>query len=139
MYRRQGGGQTFSDPGRILPGDANLSREGPSRHPTCTPTDQESSMDHKTLTLATLAGAALVGSLATFSLAQASDNPFAAQPPDRGDTRPAETAGRCGEGKCGEGRCGEAMALEGRCGGGDAGADEAAEGKCGEGKCGGGN
>jgi len=99
-------------------------------------------MNNKTLFSATLSGAALVGSLATFTLAQASDNPFAAQPLDRGYMQLAETEGKCGEGKCGEGKtaegkCGEGKAAEGKCGEGKA--DKAAEGKCGEGKCGGGN
>jgi uncharacterized low-complexity protein len=109
-------------------------------------------MNNKTLFSATLSGAALVGSLATFTLAQASDNPFAAQPLDRGYMQLAETEGKCGEGKCGEGKaaegkCGEDKAAEGKCGEGktaegkcgEGKADKAAEGKCGEGKCGGGN
>jgi len=99
-------------------------------------------MDKKMSTFATLAGAALFAGLVTLTPAQASDNPFAVQPLERGHMQLAETEGKCGEGKsaegkCGEGKCGEGMAAEGKCGEGKM--DETAEGKCGEGKCGGGN
>ena len=67
---------------------------------------------------AALVGAALVGSLGAFGLAQAADNPFSAQPLDTGymQLAGADTEGKCGgtkdaEGKCGEGKCGE-----GKCG-----------------------
>jgi hypothetical protein len=58
----------------------------------------------KTITpAAALVGAALVGSLGAFGLAQAAGNPFAAQPLDSGYTQlaDADTEGKCGEGKCG--------------------------------------
>ncbi|WP_373506511.1 low-complexity protein [Thiocapsa sp.] len=61
-------------------------------------------MTKKTMTPATaLIGAALVGSLGTFGLARAADNPFAAQPLDAGymQLAGADTEGKCGEGKCG--------------------------------------
>ena len=79
-----------------------------------------------------LVGAALVGSLGAFGLAQAAENPFALQALDSGYVQVAEadTEGKCGEGKCGgkdgEGKCGSTK---------DGGKD--GEGKCGEGKCGG--
>ncbi|NCC27511.1 MAG: low-complexity protein [Gammaproteobacteria bacterium] len=69
---------------------------------------------------AALVGAALVGSLGAFGLAQAADNPFSAQPLDTGYM---QLAGADTEGKCGEGKCGGTK-------------DKDAEGKCGEGKCG---
>jgi uncharacterized low-complexity protein len=97
-------------------------------------------MTKKTITpAAALVGAALVGSLGTFGLATAADNPFAAQSLDAGYMQLAEadTEGKCGEGKCGgdkgtEGKCGGDKGTEGKCGG-----DKGTEGKCGEGKCGG--
>ena len=81
-------------------------------------------------------GAAIAGSLAAVSVAQAS--PFslttlgsAYMAAGDGDTKGAE--GKCGgdkakaEGKCGEGKCGGEKAKEGACGG-----DKAkTEGKCG--------
>ncbi|WP_373506405.1 low-complexity protein [Thiocapsa sp.] len=86
-------------------------------------------MTKKTITpAAALVGAALVGSLGTFGLAQAAGNPFAAQSLDAGYLQLAE-AGT--EGKCGEGKCGANKDKEGKCG-----ADKEKEGKCGEGKCG---
>ncbi|AFL76291.1 hypothetical protein [Thiocystis violascens] len=98
-------------------------------------------MSNKTLIYTTLAGAALVGSLATFGLAQAADNPFAVQALDRGYVQLAESdaEGKCGEGKDAEGKCGEGKSAEGKCGEGEGEGegDKAAEGKCGEGKCGG--
>jgi uncharacterized low-complexity protein len=97
-------------------------------------------MTKKTITpAAALVGAALVGSLGTLGLAQAAENPFAAQALDAGYMQVAEadTEGKCGEGKCGgdkgtEGKCGGDKGTEGTCGG-----DKGTEGKCGEGKCGG--
>jgi uncharacterized low-complexity protein len=76
-------------------------------------------MTNKTITpAAALVGAALVGSLGAFGLAQAAGNPFAAHSLDAGymQLAQADTEGKCGEGKCG--------------------ADKEKEGKCGEGKCG---
>jgi uncharacterized low-complexity protein len=94
-------------------------------------------MTKKTITpAAALVGAALVGSLGTLGLAQAAENPFAAQALDAGymQVAGADTEGKCGEGKCGEGKCGgdKDKGTEGKCGG-----DKGTEGKCGEGKCGG--
>ena len=91
-------------------------------------------MNEKTITpAAALVGAAIVGSIAAFGVAQAADNPFAAQPLGNGymQVAGADTEGKCGEGKCGgtkdaEGKCGGAKDAEGKCG----------EGTCGEGKCG---
>lgn len=84
----------------------------------------------KTLAL----GAAIAGSLAAVSVAQA--NPFSinalgsaylAADGDAG-AKKAEGEMKCGEGKCG----GDKAKTEGKCGG-----DKAkGEGKCGEGKCG---
>ncbi|MFB1489139.1 MULTISPECIES: low-complexity protein [unclassified Thiocapsa] len=91
-------------------------------------------MTKKTITpAAALVGAALVGSLGAFGLAQAAGNPFTAQSLDAGYMLLAE-AGT--EGKCGEGKCGADKEKEGKCGEGKCGADKEKEGKCGEGKCG---
>ena len=68
--------------------------------------------------LAIAAGAAFVTSLASTTVANAAENPFAMSELSSG-YMVAGTA----EGKCGEGKCGEGMKKE-------------AEGKCGEGKCG---
>lgn len=85
-------------------------------------------MTKKTMTPATaIVGAALVGSL---GLAQAAENPFAAESLGSGHLQIAEAGG---EGKCGEGKCGDGKGAEGKCGGKEA----EGEGKCGEGKCGG--
>ncbi|MFB1489527.1 MAG: low-complexity protein [Thiocapsa sp. C3-sup] len=91
-------------------------------------------MNTKTITpAAALVGAAIVGSLGTFGLAQAAGNPFAAQPLDTGYM---QIAGADTEGKCGEGKCGGTKDAEGKCGEGKCGGDKGTEGKCGEGKCG---
>ncbi|HSO83160.1 low-complexity protein [Thiocapsa sp.] len=91
-------------------------------------------MTKKTITpAAALVGAALVGSLGAFGLAQAADNPFSAQSLDAGYM---QLAGADTEGKCGEGKCGGAKDAEGKCGEAKCGADKGTEGKCGEGKCG---
>ena len=111
-------------------------------------------MNTKTLKkpLAIAIGAAMAGSLAAASVANA--NPFsltslgsaymAAGEGSCGGNKGAE--GSCGgdkdkasEGKCGEGKCGgdKDKASEGKCGEGKCGGDKASEGKCGEGKCGG--
>jgi uncharacterized low-complexity protein len=91
-------------------------------------------MTKKTMTPATaLVGAALVGSFGAFGLAQAADNPFAAQPLDAGymQIAGADTDGKDAEGKCGADKTKEGKGEEGKCG-----ADKDVEGKCGEGKCG---
>ncbi len=91
-------------------------------------------MTKKTITpAAALVGAALVGSLGAFGLAQAAGNPFAAQSLEAGYMLLAEADT---EGKCGEGKCGAEKEKEGKCGEGKCGADKEKEGKCGEGKCG---
>ena len=84
-------------------------------------------------------GAAIAGSLAAVSVAQA--NPFSLT--SLGSAYMAAAAGDPGaakgtEGKCGEGMCGADKAKgEGKCGEGKCGANKAkGEGKCGEGKCG---
>jgi uncharacterized low-complexity protein len=85
-------------------------------------------------------GAAIAGSLAAVSVAQA--NPFSLTA--LGSAYMAAAAGDAGadkakgEGKCGEGKCGADKAKgEGKCGEGKCGANKAkGEGKCGEGKCG---
>lgn len=83
-------------------------------------------MTKKTITpAAALVGAALVGSLGAFGVAQAADNPFSAKPLDAGymQLAGADTEGKCGEGKCGgakdkdaEGKCGSDKGTEGKCG-----------------------
>ncbi len=104
--------------------------------------------------LAMAAGIALVTSLASTSVVNAAENPFAMTELSSG-YMVAEMAegkgseGKCGEGKCGEGKCGgddkgahahgDKMMKEGKCGEGKCGGDKKSEkeGKCGEGKCGG--
>jgi len=99
--------------------------------------------------LAIALGAAFVTSLASASIANAAENPFAMSElaggymvagshMEGGDKGKAE--GKCGEGKCG----GEKKKAEGKCGEGKCGGEKKeAEGKCGgekkeaEGKCGG--
>jgi uncharacterized low-complexity protein len=71
-------------------------------------------MTKKTITpAAALVGAAIVGSLGAFGVAQAAGNPFAAQPLDTGYM---QVAGADTEGKCGEGKCGADMDKEGASG-----------------------
>ena len=84
--------------------------------------------------LALAIGAAIAGSLATASVAQAS--PFALT--SLGTAYMAAAEGTCGGKKDAEGKCGgEKAKEEGKCGEGKCGADKAkGEGKCGEGKCG---
>lgn len=86
---------------------------------------------------AAIVGAALVGSLSAINIANAAENPFAAQPLNSGymQIADADTEGKCGgEKKDAEGKCGEGKdSMEGKCGEGK----ESKEGKCGEGKCGG--
>jgi uncharacterized low-complexity protein len=95
---------------------------------------EDETMHKKTITpTAALVGAAIVGSLGAFGVAQAAGNPFAAQPLDTGYM---QIAGADTEGKCGEGKCGGTKDAEGKCGEGKCGADKGTEGKCGEGKCG---
>jgi uncharacterized low-complexity protein len=102
--------------------------------------------------LALAAGAAFITSLASTTVANAAENPFAMSELSSGYMVADAAEGKCGEGKCGgaakateegaakateegaaktaeEGKCGE-----GKCGGA---AKTAEEGKCGEGKCGG--
>ena len=91
--------------------------------------------------IAAAVGTAFVASLATASIANADDNPFAANALEEGYDLLAkgEGEGKCGEGKCGEdkgdgeGKCGEDKGEgEGKCG-----EDKGeGDGKCGEGKCG---
>ena len=90
-------------------------------------------------------GAAIAGSMAVTSVAQAA----AYSATDLGSGYASTLAegscggdkgkeGKCGEGKCGEGKCGGDKGKEGKCGEGKCGAhDKGKEGKCGEGKCGG--
>ncbi|MCV6611321.1 MAG: hypothetical protein OIF55_11170 [Amphritea sp.] len=102
-------------------------------------------------------GAALLVGVAAMPVANAADNPFAAQELSSGyelaSNHKAMEEGKCGEGKCGgsskadgEGKCGEGKCGgsskaegEGKCGEGKCGGSSKAEGegKCGEGKCGG--
>ncbi|HUH00070.1 MAG TPA: low-complexity protein [Gammaproteobacteria bacterium] len=80
------------------------------------------------------AGLALVGSLASVSVAQADANPFGMSALSSGYMAMSSHGGdKEGEGKCGEGKCGEDKDKEGE---GKCGADKEGEGKCGEGKCG---
>jgi len=82
-----------------------------------------------------LVGAFLLGSL---GLAQASDNPFAAESAVPGTMQLAGAEDKCGgetggESKCGgDSKCGADSGAGGKCG-----SDEDMEGKCGAGKCGG--
>jgi uncharacterized low-complexity protein len=85
-----------------------------------------------------IAGAALIGGLTAANIANAAENPFAAEGLTSGYMQLASS--HDGEGKCGgekaegEGKCGgEKAEGEGKCGGEKA----EGEGKCGEGKCGG--
>jgi uncharacterized low-complexity protein len=101
--------------------------------------------------LAIAVGAALATSLASTTVVNAAENPFAMSELSSGYMVADAAEGKCGEGKCGgdkkaaeEGKCGE-----GKCGGDKKAAEEGAaktteEGKCGgdkkaagEGKCGG--
>ncbi len=103
---------------------------------------------HNKTLLATAAGMALAGGLAT--QAQAADNPFVSQLMSDGGYR--QHARADGEGKCGakmeekaekkaEGKCGAAHMKhnDGKCGGNmkPKAEKKGMEGKCGEGKCGG--
>jgi len=98
-------------------------------------------MKHLKKPVALAIGAAIAGSMAVTSVAQAA----AYTATDLGSGYAATTAeGSCGgnkgeEGKCGEGKCGgDKKGAEGKCGEGKCGAhDKGKEGKCGEGKCGG--
>jgi uncharacterized low-complexity protein len=112
--------------------------------------------EQKVKPLALAVGAALAGSLATVSVANADSNPFGMNSLSAG-YQLGESEGSCGEGKCGgdkggegscggdkggEGSCGGDKGGEGSCGGdkggeGSCGGDKGEEGKCGEGKCGG--
>ena len=80
-------------------------------------------------------GAVFIAGLATASVANAAENPFAATDLNAGYNQLADNhEGKCGEGKCG----GDKKKAEGKCGEGKCGGDKKkAEGKCGEGKCGG--
>jgi uncharacterized low-complexity protein len=87
-------------------------------------------MRKKTITPAVaIAGAALLGSLGATSLANAAENPFAADSMKSGYMLVAEAGS---EDKCG----GEKAKEEGKCGG-ETEEKMKKEGKCGEGKCGG--
>ena len=96
--------------------------------------------------IAAAVGTAFLASLATTSIAHASDNPFSVQPLEAGYLLAAADAaeGKCGEEKAAEGKCGEDKAAEGKCGEdeaadtkcGEDGKGPGCEGKCGEGKCG---
>ena len=103
-------------------------------------------MKHLKKPVALAIGAAIAGSMAMTSVAQAA----AYSATDLGSGYASTLAeGSCGgdkgkEGKCGEGKCGshdkgkEGKCGEGKCGEGKCGAhDKGKEGKCGEGKCGG--
>jgi uncharacterized low-complexity protein len=98
-------------------------------------------MKHLKKPVALAIGAAIAGSMAMTSVAQAA----AYSATDLGSGYATVTAeGSCGgdkgkEGKCGEGKCGgDKKGAEGKCGEGKCGAhDKGQEGKCGEGKCGG--
>jgi uncharacterized low-complexity protein len=94
--------------------------------------------------LALAAGAAFVTSLASATVANAAENPFAMSELSSGYMVADAAEGKCGEGmeKEAEGKCGEGMKKEGeegKCGEGKCGGEKKAteEGKCGEGKCGG--
>jgi uncharacterized low-complexity protein len=83
-------------------------------------------------------GAAIAGSLAAVSAAEAS--PFSLTTLGTAYMAAGDASGEAKghEGKCGEGKCGGDKAKgEGKCGEGKCGGDKAkGEGKCGEGKCG---
>jgi len=93
--------------------------------------------------LAIAAGAAFITTLASTSVVNAAENPFAMTELSNGYMVAEMAEGKCGEGKCGgekkveeEGKCGE-----GKCGGDTKAASsddtKMGEGKCGEGNCGG--
>jgi len=101
--------------------------------------------------LALAIGAAFVTSLASATVANAAENPFAMSELSSGYMVAEMAEGKCGEGKmkegadkmkegkCGEGKMKDAAGKmeEGKCGEGKCGAKRKAhEGKCGEGKCG---
>jgi uncharacterized low-complexity protein len=76
--------------------------------------------------LALAAGAAFITSLASTTVANAAENPFAMSELSSGYMVADAAEGKCGEGKCGgekkateEGKCGEGMKKEGegKCGG----------------------
>ena len=96
-------------------------------------------MKHLKKPVALAIGAAIAGSMAVTSVAQAA--PFTANDLGQGYVTLAGE-GSCGgdkgkEGKCGEGKCGGDKGAEGKCGEGKCGGEKGKEGKCGEGKCGG--
>ncbi len=99
---------------------------------------EKTTMANKNITpIATIVGAALVGSLSAVELANAAENPFGASSLESGYMVVAEADA---EGKCGEGKCGEGMMNDD--GSKSGGEKEEGEGKCGgekmegEGKCG---
>jgi len=117
----------------VIPGRGNYPNHPRDRGPTVR---EEDHMKKTTLKkpVALAIGAAIAGSLAMTSTAQASA--FSATDLGQGYVQLAGE-GSCGgdkgkEGKCGEGKCGAEKGKEGSCGGDK----KAAEGKCGEGKCG---
>jgi uncharacterized low-complexity protein len=82
--------------------------------------------------LAIAAGAAFITSLASTTVANAAENPFAMSDLSSGYMVADAAEGKCGEGKMmkeGEGKCGEGKCGEGKM-------KKEGEGKCGEGKCG---
>ncbi|VAW77608.1 Flagellar biosynthesis protein FlhA [hydrothermal vent metagenome] len=90
--------------------------------------------------LALVISAALVGSLAMSTTANAAENPFGATSITAATTiTVAGKDGKCGEGKCGkktkgkEAKCGaKGKKKDGKCGA----KGKKKDGKCGEGKCG---
>ena len=88
--------------------------------------------------LAIAVGAAFVTTLASASVANAAENPFAMSELSGGYMVAEAAEGKCGAGMktAEEGKCGgeKKTAEEGKCGGEK---KTAEEGKCGEGKCGG--
>ncbi|MEQ8290512.1 MAG: hypothetical protein RIB78_12400 [Gammaproteobacteria bacterium] len=89
---------------------------------------------NKSNVLAVALGTGFAVTLAASPMANAAENPFAANEFSNGYMVAADHGeGKCGEGKCGEkegeGKCGEKEG-EGSCG------EKGSEGKCGEGKCG---
>jgi len=104
---------------------------------------------HTIKPLALAVGAAFVTSLASATVANAAENPFAMSDMSSGYMVAEMTEGKHGEGMKmeGEGKCGgdKMKKAEGKCGEGKCGGDKMkkedmkmkGEGKCGEGKCGG--
>ena len=70
-------------------------------------------MPYKKSIISIAVGSAFAATLGVAPIAAAADNPFVAQPLDRGYM---VAQAKAGEGKCGQGKCGSMKATEGMCG-----------------------